>query len=131
MTLTLVNLGHDRDGEKITSCTVQPQNADDLKRSKARRLNGIKEVVHQTPHDALKNKGIRLTNSEHYPSSCRVVSAEGWYHEFEMRRAGNEVQDDSNRKAFKRARNWLQDHDYTREYDDKVWFIDETDRQDI
>ena len=60
-----------------------------------------------------------------------MVSAEGWYHEFEMRRAGNEVQDDSNRKAFKRASNWLQDHDYTREYDDKVWFIDETDRQDI
>jgi hypothetical protein len=31
----------------------------------------------------------------------------------------------------RRARNWLQKHDYTREYDDKVWFIDETDGQDI
>jgi hypothetical protein len=36
-----------------------------------------------------------------------------------MRRASDDVQEDSNRKAFKRARNWLQDQDYTREYDGK------------
>lgn len=129
-TLNVVNLGNDRDGEQITSCTVQPQNADDLKRSKARMLSGIKEVAHQALHDALKNKGIRVTNSEHYPLGRRIVSTEEWYREFQMRRASDDIQDESNRKAFKRAHNWLQDQDYTRECDDKVWFIDETDRQD-
>ena len=41
------------------------------------------------------------------------------------------MKEDSVRKAFKRARNWLQDHDYTREYDGKAWLIDEPDRQPI
>ena len=65
----------------------------------------------------------------HAPS--HAIQADDWYHEFQMRRAGDDVQEDSTRKAFNRSRNWLQEHDYTREYDDKVWFIDETDRQDI
>jgi hypothetical protein len=37
---------------------------------------------------------------------------------------------DSVRKAFKRGRDWLQDQDYTREYDGKAWFTDEPDGQD-
>ena len=130
-TLNVVNIGEDNDGDPITSCTVQPQNADDLRRSKKRLLKGIQLVVHQALHDALKNEGSKVTNSEHYPSNRSIVSADEWYREFTMRRASEDVKEDSNRKAFKRARNWLQDQDYTREYDDKVWFIDETDRQDI
>ncbi|CRK75574.1 hypothetical protein NIG5292_01624 [Nereida ignava] len=129
-TLNVVNLGDDQDGEPITSCTVQPQNTDDLKRSKARMLKGNNQVAEQALHDALKNKGIKITNSEHYPSNRRIVSTDEWYREFQMRRAKDGVQEDSNRKAFNRSRNWLQDQDYTREYDGKVWFIDETDRQD-
>ena len=47
---------------------------------------------------------------------------------FEQQR--DDLKEDSVRKAFKRGRIWLQDHDYTREYDGKAWFIDEPDRQD-
>ena len=130
-TLNVVNLGDDQDGEPITSCTVQPQDADDLKRRKKRTLKGISQVAHQALHDALKNEGSKAANSEHYPLGRKVVNSEAWYREFQMRRASDHVQEDSNRKAFKRARDWLQDYDYTREYDDKVWLIDEADRQDI
>ena len=130
-TLNVVNLGDDKDGESITSCTVQQQDADELKRSKKRTLKGISQVAHQALHDTLKNKGSKVANSEHYPLGRKVVNSEAWYREFKMRRASDHVQEDSNRKAFKRARDWLQDHDYTREYDDKVWLIDEADRQDI
>ena len=129
-TLNVVNLGDDKDGEQITSCTIQPQNAVDLKLRKKRMLMGINQVAHQALHDALKNEGRKITNSEHYPSARKIVSAATWYREFQMRRANDNVQEDSNRKAFNRARSWLQEHDYTREYDDKIWFIDETDRQD-
>ena len=94
-------------------------------------LKGYNLVAEQALHDALKNKGIKITNSEHYPSKRRTVSADDWYREFQMRRAGDDVQEVSTRKAFKRAHNWLQDQDYTREYDNKVWFIDEADRLDI
>jgi RecA-family ATPase len=128
--LNVINLGNDKDGEPITSCTVQPQDADELKRSKKQKLSGNYQVAHQALHDALKNEGSRVLNSESYPSSRKIVNSEAWYLEFQMRRASDNVKEDNNRKAFKRARNWLQEHDYTREYDDKVWFIDEPDRQD-
>ncbi|MEN8746848.1 hypothetical protein [Marivita sp.] len=115
----------------INAVAVGPMGADDLKRSNKRMRKGNNQVAEQALHDALKNKGIKMTNSEHYPSNRRIVSADDWYREFQMRRAEDDVLEDSTRKAFKRARNWLQEHDYTREYDDKVWFIDETDGQDI
>ena len=126
-----VTLGVDPDGDPSTSCTIEPQDAADLKRSKARLLKGSNQVAHQALHDALKNKGNKMTNSEHYPSGRRVVNAKAWYDEFKLRRANDDVKEDSLRTAFKRARNWLQDQDFTREYDDKVWFIDEADRKDI
>ena len=129
-TLNVVNLGNDKDGVSITNCTVQQQDADELKRSKKRTLKGISQVAHQALHDALKNEGHKITNSEHYPLGRKIVNVEAWDSEFKMRRASEDVQDDSNRKAFMRARNRLKKHDYTREYDDKVWFIEEPDRQD-
>ena len=61
----------------------------------------------------------------------KVVNNEVWYEQFKLRRVEDDLKEDSVRKAFKRGRIWLQDHDYTREYDGKVWFIDEPDRQDI
>ena len=44
---------------------------------------------------------------------------------------GSVLSDIQQSYAFKRARNWLQDHNYTREYDQKIWFADDADRQDI
>lgn len=84
-TLNEVNLGNDRDCGQITSCTVKPQNADDRKRSKARMLSGIKEVAHQALHDALKNEGSKVTNSEHYPSGPKIVNVEEWYREYDCK----------------------------------------------
>ena len=94
--------------------TGDSQDAADLKRSKARLLKGSNQVAHQALHDALKNKGNKMTNSEHYPSGRRVVNAKAWYDEFKLRRANDDVKEDSLRTAFKRARNWLQDQDFTR-----------------
>ena len=94
-------------------------------------LTGLNQVAHQALHDALKDKGAKMSNSEHYPLGRKVVNSDVWYEQFKLRRAGDDLKGDSVRKAFKRARNWLQDQDYTREYDDKAWFIDEADRQYI
>ena len=71
-----------------------------------------------------------MSNSEHYPLGRKVVNSEVWYEQFKLRRAEDGLKEDSVRKAFKRGRIWLQDHDYTREYDGKAWFIDEPDGQD-
>ena len=129
-TLNVVTIGEDHDGDPITSCTVEAQDPADVKQKKGRTLKGLQQIAHQALIDALMNKGRKITTSEHYPSNRQVVSAPIWYDEFKLRRAEDGVTGDSVRKAFTRARNWLQDNDYTREYDDDVWLIEEPDRQD-
>jgi hypothetical protein len=59
----------------------------------------------------------------------QVVESDHWYAEFRLRR-GIEVKPETMRKSFNRARVWLQEHDYIREYEDKIWFIGDPDRQD-
>ena len=130
-TLETVQLAEDMDGDPITSCIVKPQDAAELKRSKSRMLKGLNQIAYQALHDALKDKGAKTSNSEHYPLGRKTANSEVWYEQFKLRRAEDDLKEDSVRKAFKRARNWLQDHDYTREYDGNVWYIDEPDRQDL
>ena len=112
----------------ITSCIVTPTNIPEgTTRKKA--LEGYNEVAHQALCDALKNNGRKIKKSEHYPSNRQVVESDHWYAEFRLRR-GIEVKPETMRKSFNRARDWLQKHDYIREYEDNIWFIDDPDRQD-
>ena len=69
-------------------------------------------------------------DSEHYPPSRKVVEAIHWHSEFKLRRASDKTTSEAMRKSFNRARVWLQANDYVREYEDKIWFIDDPDRQD-
>lgn len=124
-TLNVVNLGDDQDGEPITSCIVQVQDADQINWMKKRKLSGANEVAYQALIDALKREGRMIKGSEDYPYNRLIVQTEAWYHEYTLRRAEDNVQNNSIRKAFTRARNWLQDHEYTREYCDNAWLIDE------
>jgi hypothetical protein len=71
--------------------------------------------------------GHRIGDSEHYPSSRKVVEATDWYSEFKLRRASDKTTSEAMRKSFNRARDWLQSNDYVREYEDKIWFIDDPD----
>lgn len=124
-TLDIVELAKDNDGDPITSCIVQVQDADQINWMKKRKLSGANEVAYQALIDALKREGRMIKGSEDYPFNRLIVHAEAWYHEYTLRRAEDNVKNDSIRKAFTRARNWLQDHEYTREYCDNAWLIDE------
>jgi hypothetical protein len=127
-TLDAVELGKDDDLDAITSCIVTPTNIPEgTTRKKA--LEGYNEVAHQALCDALKNNGRKIKKSEHYPSNRQVVGSDHWYAEFRLRR-GIEVKPETIRKSFSRARDWLQEYNYIREYEDKIWFIDDPDRQD-
>jgi len=46
------------------------------------------------------------------------------------RRSNDDAKPDAIRKSFNRARGKLQEYDYIREYENKIWCIDEPDRQD-
>jgi hypothetical protein len=128
-TLEVVELGVDEDLEAVTSCVVSPADVPDST-AKKKRMDGYNQVAHQALHDALKRHGRKIANSEHYPSSRLVVDASLWFEDFKLRRADDDAKPDAIRKSFNRARDWLQANDYIREYEDKIWFIDDTDVQD-
>ena len=65
------------------------------------------------------------------PKSMRsIIDANLWYDDFKLRRAEDDAKPDAVRKGFNRARDWLQANDYIREYENKIWCIDDPDRQD-
>ena len=78
----------------------------------------------------LKKHGCKIANSEYYPSNRQVVDASLWFEDFKLRRADDDAKPDAIRKSFNRARDWLQANDYIREYENKIWFIDDPDGQD-
>ncbi|MDA8829569.1 helicase RepA family protein [Planktomarina temperata] len=127
-TLEVVELGSDEDLDAVTSCVVSPADVPDST-AKRTRLVGLNQVAHQALHDALKMHGRKIGNSEHYPSSRQVVEASLWYDGFKLRRS-DDAKPDAVRKSFNRARDWLQANDYIREYENKIWFIDDPDGQD-
>ena len=128
-TLEVVELGMDEDLEVVTSCVVSPADVPNST-AKKQKLSGFNEVAHQALLDAKDKHGHRIGDSEHYPSSRKVVEATHWYSEFKLRRASDKTTSEAMRKSFNRARDWLQANNYVREYEDKIWFIDDPDRQD-
>ena len=128
-TLEVVELGLDNDLEAVTSCVVSPADVPDST-AKKKRMDGYNQVAHQALHDALKKHGRKIANSEHYPSNRLVVDASLWFEDFKLRRADDDAKPDAIRKSFNRARDWLQANDYIREYENKIWFIDDPDGQD-
>ena len=128
-TLEVVELGLDNDLEAVTSCVVSPADVP-ASTAKKKRMDGYNQVAHQALHDALKKHGSKIANSGHYPSSRLVVDASLWFEDFKLRRADDDAKPDAIRKSFNRARDWLQANDYIREYENKIWFIDDLDGQD-
>ena len=128
-TLEVVELGLDNDLDAVTSCVVSPADVPDST-DKKKRIDGYNQVAHQALHDALKKHGRKIANSEHYPSNRQVVDASLWFENFKLRRAYDDAKPDAVRKSFNRARDWLQANDYIREYENKIWFIDDPDGQD-
>ena len=87
-------------------------------------------VAFQALHEAITKHGRNIKNSEHFPSSRKIVDDEHWFNAFKLRRSNDDAKPDAIRKSFNRARGKLQEYDYIREYENKIWCIDEPDRQD-
>jgi hypothetical protein len=120
-TLEIVQLGTDRDGDPVTSCVVAPTDAKPAKKRMV--LRGNNEIAMQAMWDALRLHGCRITSTANLPSSCDVVAIEDWRTAFFAKRAGKELSDDTNRRAFTRACDWLQNNDRVRIQDDWAWAI--------
>ena len=128
-TLEVVELGLDEDLEVVTSCVISRADVPAAITNK-KRLVGLNQIAHQALHDALKMHGCKIGNSEHYPSSRKIIEDSLWYDEFKLRRSDDATTSDAVRKSFNRARDWLQANDYIGENENKIWFIDDPDGQD-
>ena len=128
-TLDIVGLGLDSEGEVITSCIVKQTDVPESV-TKKKRLSGYDEVALQALHEAITKYGRNIKNSKHFPSSRKIVDDNHWLDEFKLRRSDDNAKPDAIRKSFNRARGKLQEYDYIREYENKIWCIDEPDRQD-
>ena len=124
-----MTMAHVMNLDAVTSCVVSPADVPDSTARKT-RLHGYNQVADQALHDALKKHGRKIANSEYYPSNRQVVDASLWFEDFKLRRADDDAKPDAIRKSFNRARDWLKANDYIREYENKIWFIDEADGQD-
>ena len=128
-TLDVVELALDIDKDRVTSCVINQTDIPEIS-TKKKKLSGNNEVAHQALHDAITNHGHNIKNSKHYPASRKVVNDNYWLDEFRLRREDDAAKPEAIRKSYTRARDWLQDHDYIREYNNKIWFVYEEDRQD-
>ena len=128
-TLDIVELGLDNEEEAITSCIVKQTDVPESV-TKKKRLSGYDEVALQALHEAITKYGRNIKNSKHFPSSRKIVDDNHWLDEFKLRRSDDNAKPDAIRKSFNRARGKLQEYDYIREYENKIWCIDEPDRQD-
>ena len=124
-----MTMAHVMNLDAVTSCVVSPADVPDSTARKT-RLHAYNQVADQALRDALKKHGRKIANSEYYPSNRQVVDASLWFEDFKLRRADDDAKPDAVRKSFNRARDWLQANDYIREYENKIWFIDDPDGQD-
>lgn len=133
--LEVLELGHDEDGDPITSCVVRLADAELVKAAKGKKpLTGNDAVMHQALCDAIRDHGEFIRSGDTFPRNRRVVSKAHWRSQAERRGLEAGKSEAAWKQAFTRAAKRLQDLDYIRILDDRVWLIDgeqdihETDR---
>lgn len=118
-TLRSVTLGHDEDGDPVTSAVVEPAE----KGLKVRKpLTGKNQVAMTALMEALDKHG-RADLGNLYPAGVRVVEVERWRDECEAHGLTTGASDAAARVAFKRAKDKLMDMDEVREFGGHVWRV--------
>jgi hypothetical protein len=115
-----VQIGHDDEGEPITSCAVEPVEASALKRTTSRKLSDRQRLA----LDALAECGVTLGEdapaSFGLPARTIVVALAAWRDElYRLRVLDREAKNP--REAFRQIRNSLQARRLIGVRDDLVW----------
>ena len=124
-TLEVVELGRDEDDDPITSCVVRLADAALVKAVKGKKpLSGNDEVMLQALYDAIREHGEFIRHGDNFPRNRRVVSKAHWRRQAERRGLEASLSEAAWQQAFKRAAKKLQDLDYIRILDGRVWLVD-------
>ena len=116
-TLRSVHLGEDQDGDPITSCVVEPIEAQG-KRGPV--LKGQALIAMQAFGDALATHGVQKTGDE-FPPNRKCVSLDHWHNMCDRHSLSNGGSDSAARTAFGRAWKTLQEMGLVRVLDGFAW----------
>ena len=123
--LAQAELGIDKWGRPVTSCTVEPlgkeESEERKKRSKVRKLSPRQRDGLESLRDAAERYGYRITGSEDYPPNRKVVPEDTWRDEFYRRVFSSEDSPATKRQAFHRVRLDLVGAGHVAGYDGKFW----------
>ncbi|MCX7178015.1 MAG: AAA family ATPase [Proteobacteria bacterium] len=120
-TLEAIVIGKNQHGEEVTTCLVQPSDADQAPGQK-RTLTGHARKAHEILCDLLATKGLFRPNDRNIPEGLPSVYADDWRTSFYDRSMPGEPQD-SKRKAFKRAASDLLDRKIIGTFGGFIWLV--------
>jgi len=115
-TLRSVHIGHDEDGDPVTSAVVVP--AEPVK--KAPRLSGQQKIALQAFQDAIAHHGERK-HGDIFPDNRQCVSLDHWREYCDRHSLTDGASDSASRQAFGRAWKALQDKEIIRVVDGFAW----------
>ena len=125
--LRQVELGPDKWGRMVTSCTVEPLDEADIasRRAKAtlERLTAQQRDGLEALRDAAERTGRRITNSPDYPRNRPIVTEGEWEAEFYRCAFSDSDKQDTKRKAFKRVRDVLREKRVVGAYNGHFWTV--------
>lgn len=128
--LAQVELGVDKWDRPVTSCTVEALGTEetDARRAKAkvRNLTLRQRVGLEALRDAADRDGRRITGTEDYPSSRKVVAEEAWREEFYRRAFGADDKPHAKKVAFQRVRLYLTQAGLVAGYEGSFWTTEQT-----
>lgn len=117
--LRTVTLGHDEDGDPVTSAVVDPADKAPLER---KLLTGKNQVAMTALIEALREFG-RGSPGGDYPAGCSIVAVDRWQESCAAHGLTTGGSDSAARVAFKRAKDKLMDMDEVREFEGFVWRV--------
>ena len=113
-----VFLGHDEDGDKVTSAVVEATEAP----AKRVKLTGTDKIALQALSDAIAQHG-KVMHSDQFPANRQVVSLENWREMCDRHSLSSGESDSAKRKAFFTVKNRLHDKEQVRIIDNMVWRV--------
>jgi hypothetical protein len=116
--LRVVELGHDQDGDAVTTCVVEPTDAAPTQPKS--RLSGVAQVALDALHEAISEQGERMPATSAMPA-VKAATLEQWRSRFQLRYGSDERGGSAVRKAFLRAREALLKVSAIRIADPYVW----------
>ncbi len=119
-TLRSVFIGHDEDGDAVTSAVVEV--AEPVK--KTPRLSGQQKIAMQAFEDAIAHHGEKR-HGDMFPANRQCVSLEHWRTYCDRHSLTSGEGDSSKRTAFHKVKTALQDKEVIRVVDDYAWRCEE------